>query len=240
MTDQPEWGRRGGSARSSGADLNWHVIGIGDIERLTWTAQDARQRRKRQRAPLIHTLEIMLRAMEARDPYTCGHALRVSQYSVAVAAALGKNARMLEECRIGGLLHDIGKIGVLDSILQKTGPLSANERHHVEKHPEVGAAIVENIPFMQPILPFILSHHERWDGKGYPAKLQGHEIPLKARICAIADALDAMTSFRPYRPALSLDFALSQLREGRGTQFDPQCVDALFAAIESGAIQPAS
>ena len=216
------------------------MIGIGDIERFTWTAQKARQRRDQRRAPFMHTLEIMLRAMEARDPYTCGHALRVSQYSVAVAAALGEKPRALEECRIGGLLHDIGKIGILDSILQKTGPLSAQERHHLEKHPEIGAAIVEDSAFMQPIRPFILYHHERWDGKGYPEKLQGHEIPLKARICAIADAMDAMTRSRPYRPALSLDFALSQLREGRGTQFDPQCVDALFAAIESGAIQPAS
>jgi putative nucleotidyltransferase with HDIG domain len=215
------------------------MIGIGDIERLSWTARDARQRRKRRRAPLIHTLEIMLRAMEARDPYMCGHALRVSQYSVALAAALGQKPRRLEEFRIGGLLHDIGKIGVLDSILQKAGALSANERHHVEKHPEVGAAIVENTPFMRPILPFILFHHERWDGKGYPAKLQGHEIPLKARVCAIADALDAMTSSRPHRAALTLDRALSQLSEGRGTQFDPQCVDALFAAIESGVIRPA-
>ena len=186
----------------------------------------------------MHTLEIMLRAMEARDPYTCGHALRVSQYSVAVAAALGEKPRALEECRIGGLLHDIGKIGILDSILQKTGPLSAQERHHLEKHPEIGAAIVEDSAFMQPIRPFILYHHERWDGKGYPENFKATD-PLKPNVCDCPRD-GCHDQICPYRPALSLDFALSQLRKGRGTQFDPQCVDALFAAIESGTIQPAS
>lgn len=182
-------------------------------------------------------LEIMLRVMEARDPYTCGHALRVAQYSSAVATVLGQSPDAVEECSIGGLLHDVGKIGILDSTLQKPGPLTVEERHHARKHPEVGAAIVEDIPFMQPILPFILCHHERWDGEGYPAKLQGDDIPLKGRICAVADAFDAMTSSRPYRQAQSVDFALSELRVGRGTQFDPECVDAFFTAIDTGMIQ---
>jgi len=213
------------------------LIGIDDIERFTWIARNVRHRRSRRRAPLIAVVEMMLRALEARDPHTCGHALRVSQYSAAVAIVLGEKPHAVDECRLGGLLHDIGKIGILDSILQKPGQLSAQERHHVEKHPEVGAAIVQGIPFMQPILPFILCHHERWDGKGYPAKLQGRDIALKSRICAVGDAFDAMTSARPYRPQQTLDFSLSQLSAGRGTQFDPQCVDALFVAIETGTIQ---
>ncbi len=212
------------------------VITIGDIERFTWIARCARHRRGHRRATIVQVLEIMLRAMEARDPDTSGHALRVSQYSAAVSTSLGQEPHAVEECRTGGLLHDIGKIGIRDSILQNPGPLSPFERHHVEKHPDVGAAIVENLPFMHQFMPFIACHHERWDGKGYPAKLHGCDIPLEGRICAIADAFDAMTTSRPHRPAKGIDFALSQLLAGRETQFDPSCVDAFFAAIGAGAI----
>ena len=212
------------------------MIAIADVERFTWTARNVRHARHRRRAPMVEALEMMLRALEARDGYTCGHAQRVADYCGTLATVLGQEVHSVEECRIGGLLHDIGKIGITDSILQKPTALVRREYAHIKEHPEVGAAIVGSVPLMRPVLPFILCHHERWDGKGYPSHLKGSDIPLAGRICAVADAFDAMTSSRPYRVAKSLDYALAQLREGRSKQFDPQCVDAFIHAIDAGLV----
>ena len=189
------------------------------------------------RASYLSTLQVMARAVEARDAYTRGHAERVGAYADAIAHAMGLRDEVCEECRVGGLLHDIGKIGVPDAILWKPAVLEPRERLAMGTHPEIGAAIVGNVPFLQPVLPCVLCHHERWDGGGYPAKLKGEDIPLKGRICAVADAFDAMTSTRSYRTAQSVDYALTELRQGRETQFDPLCVEGFEAALNQGMIQ---
>ena len=189
------------------------------------------------RGSYLSTLQLMARAVEARDAYTRGHAERVGSYADAIANAMAYSAEICEECRVGGLLHDIGKIGIPDAILWKPATLEPRERLAMGTHPEIGAAIVGNIPFLQPVLPCVLCHHERWDGTGYPAKLKAEDIPLKGRICAVADAFDAMTSTRSYRPAQSVDFAISELQKGRGTQFDPLCVEGFDEALRRGLVQ---
>lgn len=210
------------------------MLAPGDLELYSWTNKNVRHRKHRR--SILDALEMMLRAVESRDPYTGAHSRRVGAYCGILAAELGLPPDAVEECRIGGLLHDLGKIGIPDAILQKPEMLEESERMRIQTHPEVGAAIANSIPIMRTLLPFILCHHERWDGNGYPCRLCGLAIPLNGRICAVADAFDAMTSDRPYRPAQSVDYAVSELVRGRDSQFDPQCVDAFMRAIDSGLV----
>jgi HD-GYP domain-containing protein (c-di-GMP phosphodiesterase class II) len=202
---------------------------------LALTSLERRRPERRETSPMM-ALQLLSRAVEARDAYTRGHAARVGEYSAALAQALGCSERMVEECRVGGRLHDIGKVGIPDAVLHKPAALARAERKIMRSHPEIGAAIVGSVPFLRPVLPCVLCHHERWDGKGYPGKLKGTEIPLHGRICAVADAFDAMTSSRPYRAAQSLEFARAELIAGRNTQFDPACVDAFVGALDAGAV----
>lgn len=167
-------------------------------------------------------------AVEAKDLYTFGHSERVSMYAVALAKYLPECTKeCLEKLRLTGLLHDIGKINIPEAILSKEGKLTDEEYEVIKTHPVVGARMVERIERLQELKDGVLYHHERWDGNGYPTKRKGKDIPIEARILAIADAFDAMTSNRSYRKGLTVDEAFQALEEGKGTQFDPQLIDVL-------------
>ncbi len=175
------------------------------------------------------TLEALVTALDAREHETQAHSLRVREYTLALARKLGlKDNEMIQAGR-GALLHDVGKIGVRDSILLKPGTLTAAEWVEMKKHPQIGYDILQSIEFLSPAAEIVLCHQERWDGKGYPNGLSGSYIPLAARIFAVVDALDAMTSDRPYRKALPFDAALKEIRSCSGTQFDPHVVDAFLS-----------
>ena len=174
------------------------------------------------------TLSALVAALDARDRETEGHSKRVVAYTLVLAEKMGVRAEQRQEIARGAMLHDIGKIVVPDSILHKTGPLGEGEWAIVRKHPEWGKQILEGIRFLEGPAQIVLTHHERWDGAGYPLGLQGEQIPVGSRIFAVVDAFDAMTSYRPYRNPESYQKARSEIREGRGTQFDPQVVDAFL------------
>lgn len=156
-----------------------------------------------------------------RDPEGAGHAARVTELALRIAAALGVSERRIDAIRSGGPLHDIGKLELDCAILDKPGALDPDELEEIRAHPELGARMLQEIRSMRAALGCVLHHHERWDGTGYPYGLGGHEIPLEARILAVADAYDAMTSDRPYRKACSHDEALAEVERCSGTQFDP-------------------
>ncbi|MBU9721957.1 MULTISPECIES: HD-GYP domain-containing protein [Bacillaceae] len=167
-------------------------------------------------------------SVEAKDQYTFGHSKRVSEYAVALAKLLPDyGVEDLKRIRWSCLVHDIGKINVPETILQKTGELTKEEFDIIKTHPVVGAKMVGKIDGLQYLKNGVLYHHERWDGKGYPAKIKGEEIPLDARVIAVADAFDAMTSTRSYRSELSLEEAFQRINSGSGSQFDPELVDLL-------------
>jgi ribonuclease P protein subunit RPR2 len=176
------------------------------------------------------TVRALSNAVEARDAYTGKHAERVTAYGIEIARGLGIASAELAELEFGFLLHDIGKVAIADAILYKPGALTDTERALMAQHPLIGAEIVGGIAFLEEAAAVIRSHHERWDGQGYPDGLAGEEIPLAARVFAVADVLDALTTERPYRPASSLEAAREMISAGSGLQFDPQVV-AAFNAI---------
>ncbi len=182
----------------------------------------------------LATVEALANAVEARDSYTRGHTERVYLLSYAIAEELGWTQEQLGDLKIGALLHDIGKIGVPDSILNKPGPLTQAEAEIMKKHPITGAKMVESISFLRPSLPYILYHHERHDGMGYPSGLSGDNIPLPGRILAVVDTIDAMTSDRPYRKGRSLALAMDEIKNYSGTQFNPAVVKACLSAYDKG------
>jgi putative nucleotidyltransferase with HDIG domain len=181
-------------------------------------------------ATLLETIETLNAAVEARDPYTAGHSQRVRRISLAVGRELRLPARQMGSLATAALFHDIGKIGMPDSILTKPTRLDRAEQRIMREHAVRGAEIVSRITSLKDCVPAIRHHHERWDGVGYPDGLSGKDIPLEAAIIAVADAWDAMTTDRPYAVALSVDEALLQIHAGRGKQFNPAVVDA-FAAV---------
>jgi putative nucleotidyltransferase with HDIG domain len=174
------------------------------------------------------TLHALSNALDVRDTETEGHARRVVEYMELIAEELGLPVDMYATLRRGALLHDIGKIGVPDHVLRKPGPLTDAEWVVMRKHPDLGAGIIEDIPFLEEVAIIVRAHHERWDGRGYPDGLAGNDIPLGARIFAVADSFDAMTSDRPYRLGRPMQEALGEIVGGRGTQFDPQVCDAFL------------
>jgi len=178
-------------------------------------------------------LVALARTVEQRDLYTERHLLRVAQRAVAVGRALGVSATVLEAVRLGGMLHDLGKIAVPDRVLLKRGSLSRREFDLIKLHPGAGAEIVRPLGSFSAPEPVVLHHHERFDGGGYPVGLRGASIPLAARIVAVADAFDAMTTDRPYRASLPVEEALQRLRDGRASQWDPDSIDA-FLSIYGG------
>lgn len=177
-------------------------------------------------------------ALDARDPYTAGHSKRVSEFSCVVGEALGLDQRDLHELRVGALLHDIGKIGLLDSVLQKPGPLTPEEFQLIRQHPAIGRRILEGVHGFAPYLSTVELHHENWNGTGYPHGLQGEATPLAARIVHVADAYDAMTSDRPYRRGMSSAAAVAVLKQNAGAQFDPAIVAVFAEQAQCSRIQP--
>ena len=177
------------------------------------------------------TLEAFARAIDARDAYTAGHSERVTAYTLALARALGLPDDQLETIRRAGMLHDIGKVGVPDAVLLKPGPLDLKEREAMEAHVTLGYRMLEGLPFLADALPTVRGHHERWDGDGYPDRLSGSAIHPHARLMAVGDTYDAMTSARPYRRPLPHEEAARRIRVESGRQFDPVSVET-FVAIE--------
>lgn len=187
----------------------------------------------------LASVQSLAEALELKDPYTRGHSVRVSHYSVVIARAIGIDGEMLRQVELGGHVHDIGKIGVRESVLNKAGRLTPDEYEHIMTHPLLGWRILAPLLGDTPIaLNIVRSHHERFDGRGVPDGLKGLSIPLEARIAAAADALDAMTSDRPYRVSeMTLPLAIEELLRHSGTQFDPTVVDAIIAAADAGELQ---
>ena len=175
-------------------------------------------------------------SIEARDPHTQGHTMRVTEYAIALARMLGWNKTKLEEVRLGCAMHDLGKIAIPDHVLLKPGKLTDEEFASIKTHPVVGARMIQGIQYLEPARPYILHHHERYDGRGYPDKLEGEQIPPEGRLTAIADAFDAMTSNRIYRSGMGQERALEEIQNGAGKQFDPAMAAVFVRAMRSGEI----
>jgi len=173
----------------------------------------------------LDSVKVLAEAIDAKDPYTRGHSDRVRKRSLRIAMKLGFSKKRLESLEFGALLHDIGKIGIRDEVLQKQGRLTPEEYQYVQEHPLIGVKIAEGIKFFKDKIPIIRHHHEHFDGRGYPDGLAGKSIPLEARIISVPDAFDAMTSLRPYRREMSQEDALAELEKSKGKQFDPQIVE---------------
>ncbi len=190
---------------------------------------------KKQRDFFLKTIDILAQAVELRDGYTGGHTQRVTRYAMMLAQKLELSDEQVDHIKLGGPLHDIGKIGIDDAILRKPGKLTPEEFAKMQKHTTMGAEILQTIPEMYPIIPIVRNHHERWDGNGYPDRLAGEDIPFLARILAVADAFDAMTSHRPYhdnKKGKSPQWAFAEVEKQAGRQFDPQCAKAFISMRE--------
>jgi len=199
------------------------------VAERTWQLQSALQQIG---SSYEHTLQALGAAIDLRDNETAGHSSRVCHYSLEIARAMGWPNKQLGSLARGAYLHDIGKLGVLDRILLKPGPLNPEERRLMQQHVKIGFDLVKNIPFLADAAEIVLTHHERYDGAGYPFGLKGEDILLSARIFAVADTLDAITSDRPYRHASSFDTARETIRHLSGSQFDPQVVDVFLSLPE--------
>jgi len=172
------------------------------------------------------TIRALASAIDAKDPYTCGHSQSVAQYSLVSGLVLNLGVQEMQTLETAALLHDIGKIGIDDAILRKPRRLTPAERAAVKDHPVIGAAIIHDIASLREVVDLVLHHHEAYDGSGYPHGLRGEHIPLGARLIAVADAFDSMTTNRPYRAALTINEAMNELARCRGTQFCPQALEA--------------
>ena len=181
----------------------------------------------------LQSIETLRYTVEAKDPYTKGHSDRVSEYSVLIGKHLNLSDEDLHTLKIGGLFHDIGKIGIPDSILLKPSKLTPTEYSEIKNHPAIGVHILSNAVIFKDIIPIVKHHHERYDGLGYPSKLKGDDIPYLARITAVADTFDAMTSKRTYRDSLSLDIVKEEIEKNRRLQFDPQIADVFLDILKN-------
>lgn len=181
----------------------------------------------------LESIEVLRYTVEAKDPYTRGHSDRVSEYSVLIGKKLGLSEDELKTLRIGGLFHDIGKIGIPDNILLKEAKLTDDEYSQIKNHPTIGAHILQNATIFKDIIPIVKHHHEKYDGNGYPSRLKGEDIPFMARIAAIADTFDAMTSKRSYRDPLSLDIVRAEIEKCSNTQFDPNIAKVFLEILDS-------
>jgi HD-GYP domain-containing protein (c-di-GMP phosphodiesterase class II) len=182
----------------------------------------------RLRRTMFSTVEALANAAEANDRYTSTHAREIKELAMRVAGEMKLPHEQMEQLELGALFHDIGKIGVATSILRKRGPLTPEERELIEKHPEWGERILSPIDELADVCPIVRHCHERWDGAGYPDALAGDAIPVESRIIFVCDAFHAMTTERPYRSALPVEEAVRRLREGAGTQFDPEVVEVFL------------
>ncbi len=184
-----------------------------------------------QRSLFTGTLQALTASIDAKDRYTCGHSERVALLGAMIARGMGMNTQTVEQYHIAGMVHDVGKIGVPEAVLCKPGRLTPEEFDAIKRHPQIGYDILKDIPQLAPMLPGVLYHHERWDGKGYPAGLGGTDIPLMGRVLAMADAFDAMSSNRSYRPAMLRSTVFEEVRKCSGVQFDPE-IASMFLALD--------
>jgi len=221
------------------ADLDWVVLSVQralekkrleeEVEAYQKNLEKLVEERTAELQKAYHTLQkahldsvkALAEAIEAKDPYTRGHSDRVRKMSLRLGQKLDFSAKKLENLEFGALLHDIGKIGIKDEVLQKQSLLGAEEYHYIQEHPLIGVKIVEGVDFFKDIIPMIRHHHENFGGQGYPDGLMGEAIPLEARIITVSDAFDAMISARPHRSRMSLEEALRELKMGDKKQFDP-------------------
>lgn len=223
-------------------DVDWlgkpaRLVSVHDISELIKLEQEREKSAAHQREMLVETITAMSNAVETRDPYTAGHMRRVSDLSVAIAEQMGLEKDQIEGIRLGGIIHDIGKLYVPAEILNRPGRLSKNEFEIIKSHAQVGYDIIKGISFSWPVAEMVYQHHERIDGTGYPNGLKGDEIVLEARILAVADVVEAMSSHRPYRPSLGLAPALDEINKNRGVFYDADVVDACIKVIETGGYQ---
>lgn len=180
---------------------------------------------------MMLTLEALVRAIDAKDPYTSGHSSRVAWLSREIALSAGFDTEFAERAWVAGMVHDIGKIGVAEAVLCKSGKLTDEEFDEIKRHPDIGFRILEKLPHLDDVRPAVLSHHERWDGRGYPHGLAGEDIPILARVVGLADTFDAMSSNRAYRPAMTRQIVVDEINNVSGTQLDPTLVEA-FGRID--------
>jgi putative nucleotidyltransferase with HDIG domain len=180
----------------------------------------------------IDTVKSLSQAVEAKDPYTNGHSMRVRRYSCRMAERLGLSEKRIENLRIAAELHDIGKIGIEEGILNKPGRLTDDEYDKIKQHPEIGVKIIKDISFLKEASKIILNHHERYDGAGYPQGRKNGDIMLESQILSLADVFDALTSERPYRSAMTVEEALQIIENGRGSQFEYKLADAFVRMVK--------
>jgi response regulator RpfG family c-di-GMP phosphodiesterase len=186
------------------------------------------------RIAYIQTIKALAEAVDAKDPYTRGHSERVGVYASKMGRELGLPRDQIERVYIAGLLHDLGKIGIRDTVIRKPDKLTAEEYEEIKLHPEIGARILQPVAFLSDVVPCVRHHHEWYDGssRGYPEQIAGDRIPLPSRIILVSDTVEAMTSDRPYRKALPLDAVLAEVRRYSGSQYDPQCASAMLRLLE--------
>lgn len=201
-----------------------------EIKRINEKLEDSKEQLEQAYLDMVQTLRY---TVEAKDSYTRGHSDRVSEYSVLIGEKLGLPAEQIKTLRIGGLFHDIGKIGIPDSILLKPAKLTDEEYSQIKNHPSIGAHILGSAAIFQDIIPIVKHHHERYDGNGYPSKLKGEEIPYLARIAALADTFDAMTSRRSYRGPIEVEHVKEEIKRCEGTQFDPQIAEVFIEILNN-------
>ncbi len=220
--------------RPGGTRIRWRAADLRQAATLAMLANSAAETlavRDAARQTSMQAVLALAQAVDAKDHYTHMHSRSVANMAAAVATRLGLSPAEVENTRMAGLLHDVGKIGIPDAILNKPGPLDPAETLQMRQHSAMGDRITKTIDALRYIAPLVRAHHERWDGLGYPDRLKGEAIPLPARIVTVADAFDAMTSDRVYRPGRSIAKAAEELLRERGSQFDPAVVDALVAYI---------
>ena len=201
-----------------------------DIKRINEELEDSKEQLEQAYLDMVQTLRY---TVEAKDTYTRGHSDRVSEYSVLIGEKLGLSEEQIKTLRIGGLFHDIGKIGIPDSILLKPGKLTDDEYSEIKNHPSIGAHILGSAKIFQDIIPIVKHHHEKYDGNGYPSRLKGEEIPYLARIAAVADTFDAMTSRRSYRGPIDIEQVKEEIKRCEGTQFDPQIAEVFLDILNN-------
>ena len=201
-----------------------------EIKRMNEELRKSNERIEKAYLDMVQTLRY---TVEAKDSYTRGHSDRVSEYSVLIGRKLGLQEEQIKTLRIGGLFHDIGKIGIPDSILLKPGRLTDEEYTQIKAHPGIGAHILGSADIFKDIIPIVKHHHEKYDGIGYPGMLKGEEIPYLARIAAVADTFDAMTSRRSYRGPIDIEHVKDEIKRCEGTQFDPQVAEAFLEILNN-------
>ena len=203
---------------------------MNEIKKINEELSDAKEQLEK---AYLESIETLRYTVEAKDTYTKGHSDRVSEFACLIGKKMGLDDDELKKLKIGGLFHDIGKIGIPDSILLKESKLTNEEYSEIKHHPDIGAHILSNATIFKDIIPIVKHHHERYDGKGYPSNLKGEEIPLLARITAVADSFDAMSSRRTYRDNLELKVIMDEIEKNAGTQFDPKVAKVFLDILKN-------